>query len=240
MWGLMPNWAVYFTVYDNLKTILGHMTSRPETEPFIHIASAMVAGAVTNTVVTPFWVAKTRLITQITKISTQEVKYTSTLNTIYTIFKEEGMAGLYSGFIPSLLGLTHVAIQFPLYEHFKLKLAEKNRTTPSQLSSKELIIASSVSKIIASIIAYPHEVVRSRLQNQHRKMVHPDTKVINPEKYDGLIDAIKKIISHEGIGGLYRGMGTNLLRVTPACAITFTSFELILRYLTKTINVSGR
>lgn len=31
--------------------------------------------------------------------------------------------------------------------------------------------------------------------------------------------------------GFYRGCLTNLLRTTPAAAITFTSFELITRYL---------
>jgi hypothetical protein len=31
--------------------------------------------------------------------------------------------------------------------------------------------------------------------------------------------------------GFYRGCGTNLLRTTPAAALTFTSFELIARWL---------
>lgn len=34
-----------------------------------------------------------------------------------------------------------------------------------------------------------------------------------------------------GIRGFYKGCGTNLLRTTPAAALTFTSFELISRYL---------
>ena len=35
----------------------------------------------------------------------------------------------------------------------------------------------------------------------------------------------------EGIGGFYRGCSANLLRTTPAAALTFTSFELIAREL---------
>ena len=35
----------------------------------------------------------------------------------------------------------------------------------------------------------------------------------------------------EGIRGFYRGCSANLLRTTPAAALTFTSFELIAREL---------
>ena len=35
----------------------------------------------------------------------------------------------------------------------------------------------------------------------------------------------------DGIRGFYRGCATNLLRTTPAAALTFTSFELIARAL---------
>lgn len=35
----------------------------------------------------------------------------------------------------------------------------------------------------------------------------------------------------DGVRGLYRGCAVNLLRTTPAAALTFTSFELIARSL---------
>lgn len=49
----------------------------------------------------------------------------------------------------------------------------------------------------------------------------------------GLGDACKVIFREDGIRGFYRGCATNLLRTTPAAALTFTSFELIARALRK-------
>lgn len=41
------------------------------------------------------------------------------------------------------------------------------------------------------------------------------------------------IFKEDGLRGFYRGCATNLLRTTPAAALTFTSFELIARALRK-------
>eukprot|EP01133_Synstelium_polycarpum_P011904 gene11904-13870_t len=113
-------------------------------------------------------------------------------------------------------GLIHVGVQLPLYEKFKKELQKQKKTT---LSLFDIIVASSASKIIASVVAYPHEVLRSRLQDSA-----PDA----PHSYKGgLIQNFRQIVQEEGVRGLYKGMGVNLLRVTPACAITFTSYEYI-------------
>jgi hypothetical protein len=51
--------------------------------------------------------------------------------------------------------------------------------------------------------------------------------------WNGLSEACRVIFLEDGIRGFYRGCGTNLLRTTPAAALTFTSFELIARALRK-------
>lgn len=71
---------------------------------------------------------------------------------------------------------------------------------------------------------YPYimQVVRSRLQEQGHH---------SEKRYSGVVDCIKKVFQHEGLPGFYRGCATNLLRTTPAAVITFTSFEMIHRFL---------
>ena len=70
--------------------------------------------------------------------------------------------------------------------------------------------------------------MRSRLQEQGQ--------VRNSEiQYTGVVDCIKKVLQKEGIPGLYRGCATNLLRTTPSAVITFTSYEMIHRYLNRVL-----
>ena len=50
--------------------------------------------------------------------------------------------------------------------------------------------------------------------------------------FGGVFGLIRRIyVEGGGARAFYRGVGTNLVRTTPAAAITFTSYELISRQL---------
>ena len=248
---LLPNWAVYFTAYEFLKRSSFQKSrqratgddAQNETESELaaslrHMTSAAGAGAATVFVTNPLWVVKTRLQVQHSRalrgsMPTRAV-YKGTLDALRRVAKEEGARGLYSGLAPSLAGIAHVVIQFPVYERLKLELARgdfsvfgfedgRDGKTGKQrcvgdLTGVELACASAVAKMVASSVTYPHEVIRS----------HMHVQGLGP--FGGVLGLIAKI-HHEGGGwrAFYRGVGTNLVRTTPAAAITFTSYELISR-----------
>ena len=50
-------------------------------------------------------------------------------------------------------------------------------------------------------------------------------------KYKGLGDAVKVIVTQEGIKGLYKGLMPNLLKVAPSMAANWLSFEVTRDFL---------
>lgn len=106
----------------------------------------------------------------------QPPPYKHTLDAFIRIMQEEGPRGFYRGLLPSLMGVSHVAVQFPLYETFKSWAREASGSNGegglggADLPPRVILACSSSAKMIASVLTYPHEVVRTRLQ------MHPRTK----------------------------------------------------------------
>ena len=175
------------------------------------------------------------------------------------MYRNEGILSFYSGLTPALLGLTHVAIQFPLYEVFKKKFTglggeEKETEELRNHHFYRLTLAVFLSKLCASTVTYPHEVVRTRLQTQQRSSNAnsssemplgealkksgdrgPLPEIITPAsstlRYRGTMQTCKAILMEEGWRGFYAGLGTNLIRAVPSAMTTILTYE----FLKKTI-----
>lgn len=93
------------------------------------------------------------------------------------------------------------------------------------LSTSQIIIASTMSKVLACAVAYPHEVLRSRFQTQDF------INIPKHERYTSVRGAVKHILATEGVQGLYRGLGVTLFRSVPACIVTFVVYEHVLNSL---------
>ena len=63
---------------------------------------------------------------------------------------------------------------------------------------------------------YPIDLVKTRMQNQRTG------SYIGELMYTNSLDCFKKVVRHEGPGGLYRGLGPQLLGVAPEKAIKLT------------------
>lgn len=213
----VPNWAIYWYTYERFKLI--YTPPGQQDTPLVHISAAVSAGGITAVSTAPFWTLKSRMQVD-GAYRFGQPKYRSVTHGFRTIIKEEGITALYRGLTPTLFGLGHVAIQFPLYEYLK-KYFSKGQ--PDQLRAEHVLVASSVSKIVASAVFYPHEVLRTRIQTETCKVV----KRFEPGR---VVRLFQDIMRKEGVKGLYRGFGTNMLRTVPACMLTFTSYEVGKRY----------
>ncbi|CAL1610560.1 unnamed protein product [Knipowitschia caucasica] len=217
IWGAGASWGLYFFFYNAIKSYTreGRQTELSATE---HLVSAAEAGILTLTITNPIWVTKTRLVLQYDAGSSGK-QYKGMVDALVKIYRHEGVAGLYKGYVPGLFGTSHGALQFMAYEELKRDY-NKYRKAPSdaKLSALEYITMAALSKIFAVATTYPYQVIRARLQDQHNK-------------YSGVIDVVRRTWRNEGGIGFYKGIGPNLIRVTPACCITFVVYENVSRLL---------
>lgn len=230
--GYFPTWMIYFTCYEFCKDFYPKLF--PHWDFASYSLSAITSGAISTVLTNPIWVIKTRLMLQ-THVSQYPTHYHGTIDAFNKIRSQEGIKALYAGLVPSFLGLLHVAIHFPVYE--KLKVTFNCYQDSTQDNKKDqgihlprLIMASCVSKMIASIITYPHEILRTRMQ---LKSNLPDSV------QHKLLPLIRKTYVTEGLRGFYSGFVTNLIRTVPASAITLVSFEWVRNRLSSITTDSG-
>jgi Mitochondrial carrier protein len=136
-----------------------------------HVAASATAGVVNVAMTNPLWVVKTQL--QAHGLLGTQSGPAHSINTgplqrgvfraLLHMMRHEGLAGMYSGLAPSLVGIAHVAIQLPLYEYLKQEVATARGVEKDRLSTLDIFAASCVAKLVASTSTYPHEVVRSHM-----------------------------------------------------------------------------
>ncbi|KAG7458099.1 hypothetical protein MATL_G00234520 [Megalops atlanticus] len=217
IWGTGASWGFYFFFYNAIKAF-NKEGRQSELSAAEHLVSAAQAGVLTLCLTNPVWVTKTRLVLQYNADPSRK-QYKGMLDALRKIYRHEGIPGLYRGFVPGLIGTSHGALQFMVYEELKRGYNKyKKMPSDAQLTLAEYIAMAAVSKIFAVAITYPYQVVRARLQDQHNN-------------YSGVIDVIRRTWRNEGAVGFYKGMVPNLIRVTPACGITFVVYENVSRFL---------
>lgn len=232
--GYLPTWAVYLTIYEKSRQPYYEMC---ENWWLARCYASLTAGACSTILTNPIWVIKTRLMSQSKNTSTSEGKrvnfhYKNTWDAARQMYKAEGFRSFYSGLTPAMLGLTHVAVQFPLYEFFKMQFtgfgigehpAEEKGSTWLGITA-----ATFLSKTCASTATYPHEVLRTRLQTQQRRYNLTSSDGMKmAQKYNGLLETCKIMLREEGWRGFYAGLGTNLIRAIPSAMTTMLTYEFL-------------
>ncbi|KAJ1664344.1 mitochondrial aspartate-glutamate transporter agc1 [Coemansia sp. RSA 1813] len=78
---------------------------------------------------------------------------------------------------------------------------------------------------IGAAVVYPIDLVKTRMQNQR-------VAVVGEMLYKNSIDCFRKVVRNEGILGLYRGLGPQLVGVAPEKAIKLTVNDFVRARLT--------
>lgn len=226
--GLTPNllgngtsWAAFFFFKSRMETLMKATLTPPGQDlqaPHYFVASGL-AGACVQILTNPLWVLKTRMLSSDRHAAGA---YPSMWVGARRLMHEEGWRGFYRGLGVSLIGVSHGAVQFAVYEPLKRFVLGK-QTATAKTRNESTLIVSSVAKLVAGAVTYPYQVVRSRLQNYNAE-----------ERFGrGIVGVSRQIWLEDGLRGFYRGLVPSVVRVMPATWVTFLVYENVKYYLPK-------
>lgn len=194
-----PTQALNFAFKDKFKKMFGFKKDEGYWTWFAgNLASGGMAGATSLFFVYSLDYARTRLAND-AKSANGEREFNGLVDVYKKTLKSDGLAGLYRGFGPSVVGIiAYRGLYFGLYDSLKPVIL----VGPLQgnfLASFALGWAVTTTSGIAS---YPLDTIRRRMMMTSGQAV----------KYNGAIDCFKQVVAAEGVGSLFKGCGANVLR----------------------------
>lgn len=167
---------------------------------------------------------------------THKEQYNSLGAVFMKTIREEGFLSLYRGYVPTLLGvIPYAGTGFFTYETLKrlqrgnfikkfyfcliwiiyliIDLTDRHEPNPF-----ERLMFGAVAGLLGQSASYPLDIVRRRMQTNNN--------------YKTLIGTIKNIYKNEGlIHGFYKGLSMNWIKGPIAVGISFTTFDLVQKFL---------
>lgn len=210
--------AVLFSVRGQMEAILRSEPGVPLTVGQ-QVACGAAAGVAVSFMACPTELIKCRLQAQSALAggsgATVAVKYGGPMDVARHVMSEAGVRGLFKGMGPTLAReVPGNAAMFGVYEAVKQYLA--GGTDTSSLGRGSLIMAGGIAGAAFWSSVYPTDVVKSVIQVDDYKS----------PKYSGSINAFRKIVTTEGVKGLYKGFGPAMARSVPANAACFLAYEV--------------
>ena len=199
-------------IYDNIKEFYTSALSLDQNKYFSlmasRILSGITSGAIAITVAQP---------TDVVKIKMQAKsgpKYNSSIDAYRTIYRKEGVHGLWKGLGPNVVRNSLVnATELVCYDTIKDALMK-------QLNFRDNLLCHFTSAFgagfCATVVASPIDVIKTRIMNS------------TPGKYSGMLDCAQKL-SRENQGKLlsafYKGFTPSFMRLGTWNVVMFVSYE---------------
>ncbi|KAH7295746.1 hypothetical protein KP509_27G063900 [Ceratopteris richardii] len=219
----LPYSAISFYSYEKYKRCLLGLAGMNRSRESLSVGMGTNllagggAGLTAASATYPLDLIRTRLAAQ-----RNERYYKGINHAIQTIFKDEGLRGLYKGMGTTLLGVgPNIAINFCVYDTLK-SFATVGRSDYSGPWTS--LLCGSVAGITSSSVSFPLDLVRRRMQLEGAA---GKARVYRT----GVAGMFMQIVKTEGWSGLYRGILPEYLKVVPSVGIVFMTYESIKRFL---------
>jgi len=196
-----PTQALNFAFRDTYKKMFSYKKERDGYAKWMagNLASGGMAGATSLLFVYSLDYARTRLGNDMKNKNGGERQFNGLVDVYKKTLKSDGIAGLYRGFGPSVLGIVvYRGLYFGMYDSIKPVILV-GPLEGNFLASFALGWSVTTG---AGIASYPLDTVRRRMMMTSGEAV----------KYKSSMDAARQIIAKEGVKSLFKGAGANILR----------------------------
>uniref|UniRef100_G3RFN7 Solute carrier family 25 member 45 n=1 Tax=Gorilla gorilla gorilla TaxID=9595 RepID=G3RFN7_GORGO len=216
--------SVLFGVYSNTLLVLtatSHQERRAQPPSYTHIFLAGCTGGFLQAYcLAPFDLIKVRLQNQTeprAQPGSPPPRYQGPVHCAASIFREEGPRGLFRGaWALTLRDTPTVGIYFITYEGLCRQYTPEGQNP----SSATVLVAGGFAGIASWVAATPLDVIKSRMQMDG----------LRRRVYQGMLDCMVSSVRQEGLGVFFRGVTINSARAFPVNAVTFLSYEYLLRW----------
>lgn len=199
---VIPGVGLYFATLHWLKHTFQLQDPLTSTEAmFLGITARSMSGAL----LIPITVVKTRYESEV-------YKYNSIREALRLIYKQEGVRGLSSGLVPTLLRDAPFSGLYLMF-YTRLKNIAVEADLPCAKSSAPIHFSCGIlAGIFASIITQPADVIKTKMQ-------------LYPNEFTGVRIAAFRVYKKYGVLGYFKGIVPRMLRRTLVTAMAWTVYE---------------
>ncbi|KAK9508920.1 hypothetical protein O3M35_006361 [Rhynocoris fuscipes] len=211
---IIPYAAIQFSSHEQWKRILsvdsGTVTKHKEKRRFL---AGSLAGITSQTLTYPLDLARARMAV------TQKETYHSLQEVFIRIWRDEGPAAFYRGYVATILGvIPYAGVSFYTYGTLQNWIKKEFGST----NAFSNLLCGAVAGMLGQTSSYPLDIVRRRMQ----------TSAVTGHTYDTIIGTLVKVYREEGfIQGVYKGLSMNWVKGPIAVGISFATYDHIKHYL---------
>lgn len=202
----VPGIGVYFSSLHHMRSTFGS----PDPSPLESMAIGACARGISGVTMLPFTVVKTRF-------ESGQFQYTGVGQALVSIYKVEGLKGLFSGLSATLLRDAPFSGLYLMF-YTQIKKALKTSSLCDEkigLTPVHHFCSGLVAGCAASVVTQPADVVKTQMQ-------------LYPHKFSKFTTVIIYVFKKEGAVGFLRGVIPRTMRRTMMAALAWTVYEQVM------------
>jgi len=138
---------------------------------------------------------------------------TGTMDAFVKITRAEGVASLWSGLPPTLvMAVPATVVYFTMYDQLRDGMMKKYQFGYQPMWVPA--VAGGMARTIAATLISPLELVRTKMQSQKLSYIE-------------IAQAVKTLVSNQGLSSMWRGLGPTVLRDVPFSSFYWVSYEFL-------------